>query len=167
MENKQTNINTNWMELAKYMSNKSSCVRRHVGAVIVKDNKLLSYGYNHTPDGIPQCTEKTCIRKVNNIASGTRHEMCLAVHAEQNAILMALKLKKDIQDSTIYVTDSPCIICTKLLINAGIKKVIYASNYPDELSLSLLKQVGIEIEKFEQTDLIEKDSKIRIRQLVD
>lgn len=151
-----------WMKLASYMTTKSSCVRRHVGAVIANKDQLLAYGYNHTPDNIPQCTIDTCIRKVNNIASGTRHEMCLAVHAEQNALLYALKHQKNVVGATIYITDSPCIICTKLLINAGIKKIYFASSYPDELSFNILKQAKIEIEKYVEEDLTKPKTKTKV-----
>lgn len=150
-----------WMDLAKKVQEQSSCVRRHVGAVIVRDDQLLSYGFNHTPNNIPQCTEETCIRKINNIKSGTRHEMCLAVHAEQNALIMALKKGINVEGATIYVTDSPCIICTKLLINAGIKTVYYDNNYPDELSLQLLNQAGVDIIKYNAKEQVKTKIKER------
>ena len=122
-----------------------------IGAVIVKDKRVLATGYNGAPSGVESCKDKKeCLRKKLNIPSGTRHEICYAVHAEQNAIIQAAKLGVSLEGATMYVTHQPCTICTKMIINAGIKKVIYKHGYPDDFSLELLKEAGVEIIKFEK-----------------
>ena len=138
-----------WMRAALYLKNDSTCVRRHVGAIIVKDENVIGYGANRVNDDIGKCTNETCIRKVNNIPSGTRAELCYAVHAEQNAIIDAVKKGNDVNGSTIYVSDSPCIICAKLLIAFGIKRIIYYGSYPDELSLDLIRKSNVELIRYE------------------
>lgn len=138
----------NWID-KKYMlealeeAKNANCIKGKVGAVIVKDDKILGKGNNSVPNGIKPCTEKTCIRKLLNLKSGERQELCKVVHSEQNAILNALFNKNDINGSTIYVTKSPCMICAKILINAGIKKVVYANKYPDEEAFKILSEAGI------------------------
>ena len=142
-----------FIELAEYIGSWSSCYQqnRQVGAVIVKDKRVLATGYNGAPSGVESCKDKgECLRKKLNIPSGTRHEICYAVHAEQNAICQAAKMGLSVEGATIYVTHQPCTICTKMIINAGIKKVIYKHGYPDEFSLELLKEAGVEIVKFEK-----------------
>lgn len=134
-------------EVAKW----SSCYQenRQVGAVIVKDKRILTTGYNGAPAGIKSCKDRgECLRKKLNIPSGTRHEICYAVHAEQNAIIQAAKLGTSVQDATIYVTHQPCSICTKMIVNAGIKRVIFKEGYPDDFSLELFKEAGVEVLKF-------------------
>lgn len=137
-----------WMAVAKECEKNTTCQRRPVGAAIVKDGKLLSYGVNHTPDKVNPCTSEGCIRIQNNIPSGKMHEICKAVHAEQNAIISANKKGLDLNGSTIYVTASPCTICSKLIINSGISKIVFSANYPDELGLNMLKEAGIKLEFF-------------------
>ncbi len=140
-------------EMANYVGTWSSCYQenRQVGAVIVKDKRILATGYNGAPSGVQSCKDKgECLRKKLNIPSGTRHETCYAVHAEQNAICQAAKLGLSVEGATIYVTHQPCTICTKLIINAGIKKVVYNNGYPDNFSLDLLKEAGIELVKYEK-----------------
>ncbi len=140
-------------EMANCVGSWSSCYQenRQVGAVIVKDNRILATGYNGAPSGVVSCKEKgECLRKKLNIPSGTRHEVCFAVHAEQNAICQAAKMGISVEGSTIYVTHQPCTICTKLIINAGIKKVVYNNGYPDDFSLELLKEAGIELVKYDK-----------------
>ena len=142
-----------FIELAEYIGSWSSCYQenRQVGAVIVKDKRVLATGYNGAPSGVESCKDKKeCLRKKLNIPSGTRHEICYAVHAEQNAICQAAKMGLSVEGATIYVTHQPCTICTKMIINAGIKKVIYKHGYPDDFSLELLKEAGVEIIKFEK-----------------
>lgn len=139
-------------DMADFIGEWSSCYQdgRHVGAVIVKDNRILATGYNGAPSGVQSCKEKgECLRKKLNIPSGTRHEVCYAVHAEQNAICQAAKMGISVEGATIYVTHQPCTICTKMIINSGIKKVIYKHGYPDEFSVTLLKEAGVELIKFE------------------
>lgn len=137
-----------FMDLAKMVSTWSTCVRdkRQVGSVIVKDKRVIATGYNGAPAGVMSCAERGfCLRDKLNIASGTRAEICFATHAEQNALIQAAKLGVSVDGSTIYVTHRPCVICTKLLINAGIKRIVYGYNYPDNFSVKLLKQAGIEL----------------------
>ncbi len=137
-----------FMEMANIVSTWSTCVRdkRQVGAVIVKDKRVIATGYNGAPAGIMSCAERGyCLRDKLGIASGTRAEICFATHAEQNALIQAAKLGISVDNSTIYVTHRPCVICTKLLINAGIKRIVYGYNYPDNFSVKLLKQAGIEL----------------------
>ena len=140
-------------EMANYVGTWSSCYQenRQVGAVIVKDKRIIATGYNGAPSGVQSCKDKgECLRKKLNIPSGTRQETCYAVHAEQNAICQAAKMGASVDGATIYVTHQPCTICTKLIINAGIKKVIYNNGYPDEFSVQLLNEAGIELVKFEE-----------------
>lgn len=140
-----------FMELADEVASWSSCYQsnRQVGAVIVKDKRILTTGYNGAPSGIVSCKEKgECLRKKLNIPSGTRHEICYAVHAEQNAIIQAAKIGVSVQGATIYVTHQPCSICTKMIINSGINRVVFREGYPDEFSVELLKEAGVELIKF-------------------
>lgn len=135
-----------FMDIADIVKTRSTCMRRQVGAVIVKDNRIITTGYNGAPSGCLHCTEiGTCFRQENNIPSGERHEMCRALHAEQNAIIQAARIGNTTDGATIYVTDQPCVICAKMCINAGIKRIVYAKSYPDELSLQMLNEAGIEL----------------------
>ena len=143
-----------FVELAKVVGSWSSCFQqnRHVGAVIVKNKRVLTTGYNGAPSGVRSCTEKEeCLRRKLNIASGTRQEMCYAVHAEQNAICQAAKLGVSLEGATLYCTHQPCTKCCRMIINSGIKKVIYVEGYPDEFSLQLFGEAGIEVVKYEET----------------
>ncbi len=142
-----------FIEMAEVVGSWSSCYQenRHVGAVIVKDKRILATGYNGAPSGVQSCKDKgECLRKKLNIPSGTRHELCYAVHAEQNAIAQAAKMGISVDGATIYVTHQPCTICTKMIINAGIKKVIYKYGYPDDFSIELLKEAGVELINIEE-----------------
>ena len=143
------------MDMAKLVSGWSSCYKpnRQVGAVIVRDKRILTTGYNGAPQGIPSCKERCeCMRENLGIASGTRQEMCYAVHAEQNAIVQAAKLGLSLEGATIYCTHQPCSICTRLIINSGIKRVVYDQGYPVEFSLQLLNSAGVEIVKFKDLE---------------
>lgn len=146
--NKQRKWDRRFMELAKMIGSWSTCVRenRQVGSVIVRDKRIISTGYNGAPAGILSCEEKGyCMRDKLGIASGTRAEMCFSAHSEQNALVQAAKLGISVNGATIYVTHRPCTICTKLLINAGIKRIVYAYGYPDEFAVRILQQSDIEI----------------------
>ena len=137
-----------FMEMAYNVASWSSCVRsgRQVGSVIVKDKRILTTGYNGAPSGVKTCKEKGfCLRDKLNIPSGTRAEMCYAIHAEQNAVIQAAKMGISVEGATIYVTHQPCSVCTRILINAGIKRIVYSHEYPDDFSLQLLKEAGIEL----------------------
>ena len=140
-----------FMELAETVANWSSCYQenRHVGAIVVKDKHILATGYNGAPSGIVSCTERgECLRRVKNIASGTMQEVCYAVHAEQNAIIQAAKMGISLEGATLYVTHQPCVICTRIIINSGIKRVVYKNGYPDEFALDMFSQSKVEIIKY-------------------
>lgn len=142
-----------FMDMAKLVSGWSSCFKpsRQVGAIIVRDKRILTTGYNGAPQGIPSCKERVeCVREIMGIPSGTRQEMCYAVHAEQNAIVQAAKLGLSLEGATLYCTHQPCSICTRLIINSGIKRVVYDEGYPDEFSLKLFGLAGVEIIKFSE-----------------
>ncbi len=134
-----------FMEIANVVAKRSTCLRIHVGAVIVKNGRILSTGYNGAPHGFEHCLDIGCIREKENIAHGTRHEMCRAVHAEQNAIIQAALHGVSIEGATVYCTHQPCILCTKMIINGRMKRVAFQNGYPDEMSIQFLKQAGIEI----------------------
>jgi len=133
------------MEIANVVAKRSTCLRIHVGAVIVKNGRILSTGYNGAPHGFEHCLDIGCIREKENIAHGTRHELCRAVHAEQNAIIQAALHGVSIEGATVYCTHQPCILCTKMIINGRMKRVVFQNGYPDEMSIQFLKQAGIEI----------------------
>ena len=142
-----------FMQMAEVVATWSSCARegRAIGAVIVKDKRILTTGYNGAPSGIKSCREKgECMRDKLGVESGTRQELCYAVHAEQNAIAQAAKLGVSVDGATIYVTHQPCTICTRIIINSGIKRIIYKHSYPDEFSVQLLKDAGVELIKFQE-----------------
>ncbi len=134
-----------FLEIANVAKKRSTCLRRQVGAVIVKDKRILSTGYNGTPTGITHCSEVGCLRDKLNIPSGERHELCRGSHAEQNAIVNAANFGIGLKGSTLYVNTQPCILCTKMIINAGIVRIVYEEGYPDELSLEMIKESGIEL----------------------
>ncbi len=132
-----------FMEIAQLVATRSTCLRRRVGALIVKDNRILSTGYNGAPAGIGHCLERGCIRAAMKIPSGERHELCRGLHAEQNAIIQAAYHGVTINGADIYCTNQPCIICSKMIINAGIKKIYIADSYPDALGEEMLQEAGI------------------------
>lgn len=140
-----------FMEIVKLISERSTCMRRKVGALIVKDKRILTTGYNGSPTGCRHCEEVGCLRQQLNIPSGERHELCRASHAEQNAIVQAAMHGIPIKDSVLYVTCQPCVICTKLAINAGIKRIVFEGDYPDKLSIQLLEESGVEYERFKSS----------------
>lgn len=140
-----------FMELCKAISNWSSCYQegRKIGAIIVKNKRILTTGYNGAPSGIMSCVERgECLRRKMGIPSGTRHELCYAIHAEQNAIIQAAKLGVSIDGATLYCTHQPCVICAKMIVNAGISRVVYAQGYPDEFSLDIFQQAGVRLERY-------------------
>ena len=132
-----------FMEIAELVASRSTCMRRQVGCVMVKDRRILSTGYNGAPSGVTHCEEAGCRRMLEGIASGERTEMCRGVHAEQNAIIQGARHGVVLQGATAYITIQPCSICTKMMINAGIDEIIFDGVYPDELSQQLLKEAGI------------------------
>jgi dCMP deaminase len=132
------------MEIAKMVALRSTCLRRKTGAVIVRDKRILATGYNGAPSGVRHCDEVGCLREELGIPSGERHELCRGLHAEQNAILQAALHGVSLKDSEIFTTHEPCILCSKMLINVGIKKIYYLEPYPDELARELLEEAGVE-----------------------
>ena len=128
------------MEMAQVASKRSTCMRRSVGAVIVKDKRLLATGYNGTPRGMAHCEEVGCLRTKLNVPSGKMHELCRGIHAEQNAVIQAAVHGVSVDGGTLYCTHQPCVVCTKILINAGIKRIVYANPYPDELAENMMKE---------------------------
>ena len=136
-----------FMGLAKYVASRSTCLRRQVGAVIVKDKCILSTGYNGASKGATHCAEVGCIREKLKIPSGEKLDLCRAVHAEQNAIVQAAKNGVSINDATIYITVTPCFQCAKMIVNSGIKEVVVSGVYPDERTMELFDEVGVKLTK--------------------
>ena len=132
-----------FMEIAQVVASRSTCLRRHAGAVLVKDKRILSTGYNGVPKGLPHCADNGCSRA--QYPSGTHHELCRAVHSEQNAIIQAAIHGVCIEGATLYCTHQPCTLCTKMLINAGIVRVVYHEDYPDDGSFEFFKLADIEV----------------------
>ena len=137
-----------FMEIAHLVAKRSTCRRRQVGAVLVRNKRILATGYNGAPSGLPHCLEIGCLREQLGIPSGQHLEICRGIHAEQNAIIQAALHGVSTEDSTLYCTDQPCSQCTKMLINAGVKEIIYENDYPDELALQLIKEAGIPVRKW-------------------
>jgi dCMP deaminase len=134
------------MGIAKLTSERSTCLRRQVGAVIVQDKQIVATGYNGAPKGIAHCDEKGgCLREKLGVPSGERQELCRALHAEQNAIVQAATSGQSIEGATIYITHQPCVICAKMIINAGIRKIIVNEGYPDKLAVEILDEAGLKI----------------------
>jgi dCMP deaminase len=139
---------TYFMRMADLVATRSTCLRRQVGAVVVKEKRVLSTGYNGAPRGLRHCAEVGCVRQQANIESGTRHELCRGVHAEQNAVIQAAYFGVSIKDSTIYTTNFPCAMCTKILVNAGITEIVYKDEYIDPLSREILDESGIGVRQY-------------------
>ncbi|MBQ8179038.1 MAG: cytidine/deoxycytidylate deaminase family protein [Candidatus Methanomethylophilaceae archaeon] len=137
-----------FMDMARLVSTRSTCVRRRVGAVIVKDKRVLSTGYNGSPKGTRHCEDLGCIREQMGIPSGTRHELCRGVHAEQNAVVQAAYFGVSVKGATIYTTTYPCSMCAKILINAGIDEIVYSEGYVDDLSKDLLAETNVTVREF-------------------
>ena len=140
-----------FMEMTELVATWSSCIRRQVGAVIVRDKRVMTTGYNGAPMGVKTCVEKgECLREKLKIASGTHAETCYAAHAEQNAIIQAAREGISLKGCVLYCTHQPCVVCAKMIINAGIKEVIYKEGYPDEFSLEILNEAGVKLTKFDE-----------------
>ncbi len=139
-----------FMRLTEEVATWSSCIRRQVGAIIVRENRVMATGYNGAPAGVETCVARgECMREKLNIPSGTHAELCYAAHAEQNAIIQAARYGIGIDGATLYCTHQPCVICAKMIINAGISRVVYKEGYPDEFSMKLFAEAGTFIEKYE------------------
>ncbi len=132
-----------FMSIAEQVSGRSTCVRRHCGAVIVKQKRILATGYNGVPTGLRHCEDVGCLRDRLGIPSGQQHELCRAIHAEQNAVVQAARHGTTIDGSTAYCTHQPCVLCAKILINAGIVEIVYRDSYPDALAEELLSEAGV------------------------
>ncbi len=138
-----------FMEIAYLVAKRSTCLRRQVGAVIVKNKNILATGYNGVPKGITHCEVTGCLREKMNVPSGERHELCRGLHAEQNAIIQAAYHGTSIAGSDLYCTNRPCIICSKMIINAGIERVYYQDGYSDPLAEEMIAESGLILIKME------------------
>lgn len=151
MNKKSSHIRPSWdeyfLEVARLVSKRATCLRRSVGAVLVKDKRILATGYNGAPRGLAHCLEVGCIRQKLKVPSGQRHELCRALHAEQNALIQASLYGISVRDATLYATNQPCIICAKMLINAGIKEIVADGGYPDKMAADFLREAGIKVRK--------------------
>lgn len=132
-----------FIEITNVVKKRSTCLRRHVGALIVKNNHILATGYNGVPSKITHCSETGCLREQLNVPSGERHELCRGLHAEQNAIIQAAHHGTSINESTLYTNTKPCSICTKMIVNAGIKRIVYEEYYKDKLADDILAETDI------------------------
>lgn len=138
-----------FMDIAKRVATRSTCLRRAVGAILVHDKRIIATGYNGGPSGLAHCLEIGCLREQLGIPSGQQHELCRGIHAEQNAIIQAARYGVPIDGAVLYCTTQPCTQCTKMLINAGITEIVYAEGYPDDLARQLLDESGIIVRRFE------------------
>ena len=153
--NSETLIRPSWetyfMDIAMLVAKRSTCTRRSVGAVIVKDKRILSTGYNGAPSGVRHCIDTGCLREKLNIASGERHELCRGIHAEQNAIIQAAYHGVSIKEAVLFCTNLPCSICAKMIINAGIITIYYQDGYADQMSSDMMKEASVDVLKLEKT----------------
>ena len=132
-----------FMTLANQVATRTTCIRRAVGCVLVRDKRIIATGYNGAPSGLRHCAEIGCMRQQLGVPSGQKHELCRALHAEQNALIQAARYGLSVEGATLYVNTQPCVLCAKMLINAGICEIVYANPYPDELAMSMLEEAGI------------------------
>ena len=146
-KNKRPGWDDYFIRIAYLVSERSTCLRRKVGAVLVKDKRILATGYNGAPAGIVHCEVTGCLREKLNVPSGERHELCRGLHAEQNVLLQAALHGVSVKDSVLYVTVTPCIICAKMIINAGVKEVVIDGDYPDKMAKEFLKEAGVKVRK--------------------
>ncbi len=148
---------TYFMDITALVAKRTTCLRRAVGAIIVKDKRILSTGYNGAPSHIRHCREVGCLREQLNVPSGQRHELCRGIHAEQNAIIQAAYYGVSIQSATLYCTTQPCSICAKMIINAGLKAIVYASGYADPMAIEMLEEAGVALIRFSGDDREESE----------
>jgi len=140
-----------FLEITRLVAKRSTCLRRGVGALIVKDKRILATGYNGAPSGLPHCLDVGCLREDLGIPPGERHEICRGIHAEQNAILQAALYGVSIKGAALFCTHQPCALCAKMAINAGIRQIIYCGDYPDELATQMLKEARVELVRVENS----------------
>lgn len=136
-----------FLEMAQLVAKRSTCLRRMVGAVLVREKRILATGYNGAPSGLKHCIDIGCLRQKLKIPSGQRHELCRALHAEQNALIQASLHGISVKGATLYATTQPCVICAKMLINAGIKEIVITQGYPDKMAMDFFKQAKVKIRK--------------------
>ena len=144
-----------FMDITHLVAKRSTCLRRQVGAILVKDKKILATGYNGAPARLEHCLEIGCLREQQSVPSGERHELCRGLHGEQNAIIQAAYHGVAIRGATLYCTNHPCVICSKMLINAGIERIVYEEGYADDLAARMLKESGIKVERFKRRSPVE------------
>lgn len=137
-----------FMEITHLVARRSTCLRRQVGAVLVKEKNILATGYNGSPSGVAHCLDVGCLREQMGIPSGERHELCRGLHAEQNSIIQAAKHGTNIDGSTLYCTTMPCMICAKMIINAGIRRIVFEEGYADRLAAEMLAEASIIVDRF-------------------
>ena len=140
------------MRIAHEVAERSTCMRRHVGAVVVLRKRILSTGYNGAPSGLPHCAEVGCLREKLQVPSGERHELCRGLHAEMNALLQGARHGVSVEGGTIYSTFVPCSLCSKMIINTGIERVVAAAEYPDSFSRGMLEEADVELEVMESAE---------------
>ena len=138
-----------FMDITRRVATRSTCLRRAVGAILVHDKRIIASGYNGGPSGLAHCLDIGCLREKLGIPSGQQHELCRGIHAEQNAIIQAARYGINITGASIYVNTQPCVVCAKMLINAGIEEIVYQNPYPDELAMSMLEEAGMKLRVFE------------------
>ena len=134
-----------FMNIAGLVARRSTCIRRQVGAVLVRDRRVLATGYNGAPTGLRHCLDLGCLRQQHRIPSGERHELCRGLHAEQNAIIQAALHGVSVKNAVLYCTNHPCIICAKMIINAGIRSVLIQDGYRDAMAENILQEAGVEV----------------------
>ena len=134
-----------FMDIASLVAKRSTCRRRQVGAIAVRDKRILATGYNGAPTGLPHCLDMGCLREELKIPSGERHELCRGLHAEQNVIIQAAYHGVSIKGAAVYCTNLPCSICSKMLINAGIRDIMYQDGYADDMTEEMLSIAGVEL----------------------
>ena len=144
-ENQRPSWAQYFMDITELVAKRSTCTRRAVGAILVKDKRILATGYNGAPTGVPHCAETGCLREKLNVPSGERHELCRGVHAEQNAIVQAAHHGVSIKGSVLFCTNLPCSICAKMLINSGIRTIYYKSGYADDISKEMLRDAKVDV----------------------
>lgn len=136
-----------FLEVAHLVARRATCLRRRVGAVLVKEKRILATGYNGAPSGLGHCLDIGCLREKLKVPSGERHELCRALHAEQNALIQASLYGISVKGSTLYATNQPCAICAKMLINAGIKEIVASCGYPDKMAMDFFRQAKVKVRK--------------------
>jgi len=141
-----------FMTIAAEVAGRSTCLRRSTGAVLVRDKRILATGYNGVPAGLTHCEAAGCIREARGIASGENHELCRGIHAEQNAVIQAARHGISIDGATAYCTHQPCVLCAKILINAGISEIVYRDAYPDSLATDMLAEARIPVRRLNLAD---------------